>query len=333
MVSTVSVIIPNYNYEKTLGLCLEAVYAQTFQPAEVIVVDDGSTDGSIDIASRFPCTVVRSRLNRGSGAARNVGAARASGDVLFFLDSDVVLQPDAIAQAMRLLRADPTLGSVCGIYAKEPLIRDSLVEEYRSLQAHYWRRSSVGLVSVGFFSLGAVRRDVFEELGPFNERLLQTEDAEYGCRLSERYGLLLTDKVVGSHDDDDALWPMMRKLARRTRDRVPLYLRRRRFMTGFETRERAFGVLAAALSAAGLVGAAAMPVLAVPAAAGLAAFVLADRGMYRFVRREKGWVFLGYFLGVHYLVTLSVAVAVTDGLARCALSPGFRALYDTAPSR
>ncbi|WP_067817732.1 glycosyltransferase family 2 protein [Actinomadura kijaniata] len=334
MSPTVSVIIPNYNYEKTLGLCLSAVYDQTHRPAEVIVVDDGSTDDSLTIAARFPCTVLTSGSNRGVAAARNLGAARATGDVLFFLDSDVVLRDDAIAQAVRLLEEDPSLGSVCGIYTPAPLIRDSLVEEYRSLQAHYWRKSSVGLVNVGFFSLGAVRRTVFEEIGPFNERLWQTEEVDYGQRLSRRYGLLLTDKVVGRHDDDDALWPLMRKLARRARLRVPLYLRRRRFMTGFETRERALGVLAAGVSAAALLASPAAPSPVVPGAvalAGLAAFAASDRHMYRFVRRERGRAFLAYFLAVHYLVALSIASGVAAGLFRYAVSAEFRGLYDTAP--
>ncbi|MCG5215106.1 glycosyltransferase family A protein [Streptosporangium soli] len=328
MLDGVSVIIPNYNYAKTLRLCLEAIYRQTAPPREVIVVDDNSTDNSVDIASGFPCRIIRTEKNSGVAAARNVGAISATGDILFFVDSDVVLQRDAIAEAVRHLREDDSIGSVCGIYAKAPLIRDSLLEEYRSFQAHYWRKSSVGLVSVGFFSLGAIRRDAFNEIGLFNEELWQTEEVDYGYRLSRRYGLLLSDRVVGSHDDDDKLIPLMRKLFRRARLRVPLYLGRRRFMTGFETRERALGVLAAGVACAFALASLYVPLLSMVAVLALIGFIISDAGMYGFVWRERGVAFLCYFTVIHYIVALAVGAGVAAGIISYFASSRFRGLYD-----
>lgn len=162
---TVSVIVPNYNYAKTLGACLDAIFAQTYAPYEVIVVDDGSTDESRKIAARYPCRLITTGGNRGVSAARNRGAREARGEVLFFVDSDVALRPDAIANAVRILRDDPSCGCVHGTYDTRPLFDDGWVEHYKVLHAHWWRRRSVGRVRTAIFALAAIRRSVFFAAG------------------------------------------------------------------------------------------------------------------------------------------------------------------------
>ena len=74
----VSVVIPNYNYARTLRLCLSSVYAQSYPPHEVIVADDGSTDASVAIAHEFGATVLESVGNGGVSVARNRGVAASS---------------------------------------------------------------------------------------------------------------------------------------------------------------------------------------------------------------------------------------------------------------
>jgi glycosyltransferase involved in cell wall biosynthesis len=326
----VSVIVPNYNYARTLGICLQAIAAQTYTKIETVVVDDCSTDGSVQVAEALGVRVIRTPGNSGVAAARNLGAHHCRGDVLFFVDSDVALAPDAVANAVTMLQRDASIGSVCGIYEPEPLIRDSRVEEYRSLQAYYWRASSEGPVSFGFFSLGAIRAEVFAELGPFNASLQQTEEVDYGNRLSQRYTLWLSASVRGRHDDDHELWPLLRKLFRRGRLRVPLYARRRRFAQGFETASRAWGSLAALLAVvttplpfvSGLSWTVALPL-------GLVVLSLtSDAGMYRYVLRRRGVVFLGFFIGVHFLVNLAISAGAVAGAAQWLTSGAFRRLYD-----
>ena len=225
----VSVIIPNYNYVRSLGLCLDSVAGQTLAPHEVIVVDDGSTDGSLDVARRATgVTLLQTERNGGCAPARNLGVSRATGDVLFFLDSDVALAPDAIEAAVTELRRDPGIGAVCGIHDPEPLIRDSRVEEYRSLQYHFWSASSEGDVSFLFPALCAIPSRVFDDIGRFNTGLTQTEEVDYGSRVNARYRVRLTSSMRGRHDHDSELVPLLRKLFHRGRLRIPLYARRRR---------------------------------------------------------------------------------------------------------
>ena len=144
----VSVIVPNYNYARTLGLCLSALERQTYPHIEVIVVDDRSTDDSVEIARRHGVRVVETDTNIGAPAARNLGVRYARGEVLFFLDSDLALAEDVVEHTVNLLTSDPTLGVVCGTYDPEPLIPDSRATCARSVgsAAAFRRRSMQAIV-------------------------------------------------------------------------------------------------------------------------------------------------------------------------------------------
>lgn len=325
----VSLVIPNYNYGRSLGLSIQSAKDQDYPNLEIIVVDDCSTDGSEDIARSYGVTVVSTGTNSGVAVARNTGAAHARGSILFFLDSDVALSPGAVRAAVDLLRDNPEVGAVCGMYEPEPLIRDSLVEECRCLQAYYWRTSSEGTVSFLISAMCAMRVEVFEEIGPFNPNLRQTEEVDYGQRLSQRYDLLLTPAVRGSHDDDHELWPLIRKIFTRGRLRVPLYARRRKFAKGFETASRSWASLMSALAVVSLAAPAvlgpagwALPVLLLAAVVGL------DLGMYRFVAARRGLRFMPAFFGVQLAFNLTVVAGVAFGAVHWLLSPAFRRLYD-----
>lgn len=198
----VAVIVPNYNKEKTLRACLESVYAQTHPPAEVILVDDASTDRSPEIAESFPCSIVKLPGNTGPSGARNAGVAASRAPLLFFVDSDTALAPDAIANAVRAYRETPDCGMVQGIYDTEPLIDDGLVEKYRVAWEHFDRKRSTAT----FLSCTLIPREVFQEAGGLDERLRDGEDFEFGTRVPARYRLVVTDTVVTKADDVDKFW-------------------------------------------------------------------------------------------------------------------------------
>ena len=110
----VSVIIPSYNSRRTLQLCLQSVAEQTYPHIELIVVDDRSTDGSYEIAVASGARVVRTPQNSGQSVARNLGAESANGEILFFLDSDVALDPRGVEIAVRTLLENARIGAICG---------------------------------------------------------------------------------------------------------------------------------------------------------------------------------------------------------------------------
>lgn len=103
----VSVIVPAYNEERWLGAALAALVRQTHRDYEVIVVDDGSTDATAEIAERFEVTLLRTG-HRGDCLARNVGAGVATGEILMFVDADEIVAPDFVERLAAPL-ADPAV--------------------------------------------------------------------------------------------------------------------------------------------------------------------------------------------------------------------------------
>jgi glycosyltransferase involved in cell wall biosynthesis len=317
----VSVIVPCYNAEKTLRVCLESVFAQTYQPLEVIVVDDASTDSSPAIAKEFPCTLVERPANAGVSAARNAGVAASHGEILFFLDSDVALAGTAVRNAVRLLGEDPGCGCVYGVYAKEPLIDDGSVETYRTLHLHHVLSRAVGLTKTAVFALAGMPRRVFDEIGPFDENLRSAEDDDYSERLLTRYRIRLSASVAGWHDEADRLLPLLAEQYRRAQ--LLPFMARNRLRGGGLKVNRMTGVVAAALTVATLPPAILRPPLRALPVASLAVFAAADPALSRFVLREKGPGFLIFFTAVHFLTHLAMVTGAAVGWARAALDSSF----------
>ncbi|MEU9777351.1 glycosyltransferase family A protein [Streptomyces sp. NPDC047968] len=323
----VSVVVPMYDDRRTIDLCLESILAQTYPNLEIVVVDDASSDGCAERAAAHPVRLVRAPENGGPGASRNLGVRSTSGEIVFFLDADLTMHPEAVAQAVALFAEHPSYGAVFGIPDKEPLFAETLVGQYRILQYHYWRKSAEGLVSGGFYALGAVRRSAFLDAGWFNPALRQTEEIDHAERLAARWPMLLTSRIRGRLSDESRMRPLLRKAFVRSRLRVPFYLDRGRAMQGMETGGRAVASLLAGVAVATLPLALLTPWAALVSAAAVAGTVLADLGQYGFVRRERGVPFLVFFTVAHLLVNAAVVAGLALGLGQYAVSRRFRRMY------
>jgi|SRR5688572_16034150 len=105
---TISIIIPTYQHADELPLCLASIFEQTFRDYEVIVVNDGSTDGTREALAPFMDRIAYvEQVNRGGNAARNRGWADAKGDFLLFCDADVIMRPDMLVRMLETLRQQP----------------------------------------------------------------------------------------------------------------------------------------------------------------------------------------------------------------------------------
>jgi glycosyltransferase involved in cell wall biosynthesis len=323
--AAVAVIVPNYNKEKVLRTCLESIYAQTHQPAEVLVVDDRSTDSSRAIAKEFPCQLIELPINQGPAAARNIGAAASSAPLLFFVDSDTALLPDAIENAVRLLRQTPGCGMVQGIYHPDPLFDDGPVEAYRVLVEHFWRRRGVGRRMVTLFAASLITREAFDAAGGLDERFRQGggEDVEFGSRLPAGCQVVVTDTVVTRHDDVDRFWPFVREQFGFAVGTPTILLRAwRRRNAGTGIRVNMMSPAGLALSGLGLLAlpfGLIWPWLLVAGPFLLAAPIATSHEFLRYARRHRGAGFAAYAAGMH---AVWYAVAVTGlgvGLLRAGL--------------
>jgi len=180
---SVSVVIPVRNDAQRLDQCLTALAESDVRPIETIVIDDGSTDESGATATRHGAHLIRLEQSGGPAHARNRGAEIARGDLLFFVDADVVVQCDTVRTAAGVL-ADESLAAVIGSYDDAPG-DPGFVSQYKNL-FHHWVHQTSNEEAWTFWSgCGAVRRSVFLAMGGFNEGYPKPsiEDIEFGFRL------------------------------------------------------------------------------------------------------------------------------------------------------
>ena len=179
----ISVIVPAYNAENTLPACLEALRAQTRPPDEVIVVDDGSTDRTSEVAERYPVKLLR-QPNQGPASARNLGAQHARGDLLLFTDSDCEPWPDWVEHLSRLF-ADPDVVGAKGVYRtrQRSLVARFVQQEYESKYIRMAGQRQIDFIDT--YS-AAYRRDVFEANHGFDPAFLKLEDQELSFRLARK---------------------------------------------------------------------------------------------------------------------------------------------------
>jgi glycosyltransferase involved in cell wall biosynthesis len=187
----VSAIVAARNAGATLSRCLAALVAQATDDAidaiELIVVDDHSLDDTVAIAARFPVRLIELPQHAGVSAARNRGAEAALGEVLLFIDADVVLAPDGIRRVLATM-ARPEVGAVIGSYDADPA-DVSIVSQFKNLAHHHFHQHSQLEATTFWGACGAIRREHFFAAGGFDEKrfkLPSIEDVELGYRLIDQ---------------------------------------------------------------------------------------------------------------------------------------------------
>ncbi len=182
----VSVVIPVLNRRDVILPTIDAVLGQTYRDVEVIVADDGSTDGTADAveSARPAVRVLRLAENRGPAAARNAGTAIARGALVMLLDSDDELLPDALAKHVAALDADPDAVLSCSRLGYKGARRSTLPDEP---PADALGARLVQLLDGRFPALLSsclIRRAALEAVGGSDERLATTEDIDLFLRLA-----------------------------------------------------------------------------------------------------------------------------------------------------
>jgi glycosyltransferase involved in cell wall biosynthesis len=192
----ISIIIPVHNGENYIDKCLDSLLASTYNPYEIIVVDDASTDKSAEISREKGALVLRLDRQSGPAAARNFGAEKAKGEILFFVDSDIVVRPDTVAHIAEDFINNPEIMAVFGSYDDSPAASDWL-SQFRNLFHHYIHQNSQSEAKTFWAGCGAIYRDIFLKFNGFNQSLYakpSIEDIELGLRMWKSGYRILLDK-------------------------------------------------------------------------------------------------------------------------------------------
>ncbi|HAJ56537.1 MAG TPA: glycosyl transferase [Candidatus Omnitrophica bacterium] len=182
----ISVIVPVYNGAAYLSRTLSAIKRSNYRDFELIVTDDASTDGSLKIAKGFADIVVESDRRISSGAARNKGAQKSRGDILFFVDADVEITPEALSYIASEFGRNPGVSAFFGSYDDEPSF-PGFFSQYKNLFHHFVHQQANVDAKTFWAGCGAVRRQAFINSGGFPETLRSSsiEDVLLGYRLTK----------------------------------------------------------------------------------------------------------------------------------------------------
>lgn len=314
-----SVVVPVLDGGADFERCLAALADSEFRDYELIVVDDGSTDGSAGIAAAHGARIVRSRGHIGPGASRNLGADQARGEVLFFLDADCEVHPDTLGRAAGVLRAATPPDAVFGSYDAAPGA-GGLVARYKNLQHHWVHQRGQAEAGTFWAGCGAVRRSVFRDVGGFDGELFprpSIEDIELGYRLRESgYTVRLCPAMQVKHLKR---WTLAGLIRTDVLDRgIPwtrLMLSRGFLETDLNLGWRHRIGVALAWTLLGLVLLSPLaPLLLWAAAASAIILIVANLDFYRFLARQEGVGFAVRALPLHWLHYLYSGLAFGWGI-------------------
>lgn len=199
----ISVVIPNYNGSATIGKCLEAAFSSRYASFEVVVVDDCSTDNSIEIIKKFPCKLVGLKERVGVSKARNIGAGKSAGEILLFIDADCLLEKNTLAKVSESIGINnaQVLG---GTYTKLPCDGNSFFSTFQSIFINYFETRSKVPDYIAAHCL-AIERGVFTKVGGFVEDSFigvaaGVEDVELSHRLRRAgYRLQMNPEIQVRH--------------------------------------------------------------------------------------------------------------------------------------
>ncbi len=382
----ISVVIPVYNGGDDFQRCLKALTASvnrdfTVKPlpqsitqrgpvgglsahqsgsaimdarsVEIIVVSDGDSDGSWRLAEAFGVRLIRLPESGGPAKARNIGAKSANGDILFFVDADVEVHPNTLAQVAQSFEADASLAALIGSYDDAPGAPNFL-SQYKNLIHHYTHQQAGLEASTFWGACGAIRRPVFEAVGGFDEgyRRPCIEDIELGYRLKYAgYPIHLRSDIQVKHlkrwtpmtllraDIFYRALPWMNLLMQVQRTRPAFYQRfTQELNLNWSSKVSVILVFGLLLSAVGVgVGAIAFDASPTVSVWGLASgsllwwttallcglgLLLINLPVYRFFYQRHGWLFALKTVPWHWLYFFYSGLVYAYTTARYRLRPG-----------
>jgi len=324
---TLSVIVPFHRNLKQLARSLQAARTSldgSDADGELIVVADGAQDDCSELVGESGGILLAIPGPSGPAVARNRGVAVARGELLIFIDSDVVVAPDTVRRMVDAFHADPHVGALFGAYDEDP-DDPGFHSQARNLAHSFVHQRSARDASTFWAGLGAIRKAAFVAVGGFDERFTRpsVEDIDLGYRVrAAGHRIVLDHTIRGKHLKRWSLWSGLRSDVRDRGIPWTQLLHRYTAMRNDLNVSRAYRVcVVVSYLAVGLtIGALWMPVMLVPALACLLALAWLDRPYYAFFVRRRGLLFTTRWFPIHVVHHLSNGVSFVTGTALFLLS-------------
>jgi len=185
----ISVIIPVLNGERFIAEAIQSVFDQNWEPLEIIVIDDGSSDKTDEVVKNIQGNLhYYYQPNRGIACARNHGVKKANGDLITFIDADDVWVKDKLEIQTNLMNKNPDVEVIIGLLLLTPIL--SKDELYRMDLA---KKKGAFATQLGS---SLIKKHVFEKVGMFDEQMLMSEDVDWFYRLREQNINVMVHKEI-----------------------------------------------------------------------------------------------------------------------------------------
>ena len=316
----ISIIVPTYNSSLTLKECLEAVFNSNFKNFEVIVISDNSTDNSVGIAKQYQCKIIELSENKGPAFARNEGAKISEGDILLFVDSDVIIKENALNYLSEKFLQNE-IDAIQGIYSHEPTYKSIITQYQMSYNCYYiWPENKKYASTLSTCCL-AIRKKIFLNLKGFNVNFKRpsAEDEEFGYFLIDKgYKILILRELNVEHRVNYNLKHFIKKKFYTYIDVMKEYLRNKTYVK--KIKQTNYAKVLAGIVILGLIILTAIgtiiflnkTILYIFLTLNIA-FLLLHTGFMRFVGRTKGLTKAFGVVAVCYIDTFLMLVGLLYG--------------------
>lgn len=218
----VSVIVPVYNDQDRIGLAIDSLLGQTYPKElyEVIIVDNGSMDKTVEVVGKYPVKLLEETEIQGSYAARNKGIAEAKGRVLAFTDADCIVDPNWIKAGIDALKS--TCAFQAGGHVKCRFSKKATAAEYYDALCGIRIKDNVETRGVAFTANLFVRKEVIDELGGFPQHIKSGGDVYFTSHASEAgYNIIFAQDAIVEHPTRD-FCGIMKKMVRIGKGKVSM---------------------------------------------------------------------------------------------------------------
>lgn len=313
----ISIVIPTYNSTRFMPGLLESIFKQAVDNMEVIIVDDCSKDDTVEIAKKYPVKVIQMEKNGGPARARNRGVREAGGDIIFFLDSDVLVLDGTVREVKDYFEKNPTANCVIGVCATEPLNKGFVPTYMAMFEYIHLVNARDGKVSVFAPRCGAIKKELFQRVGGYDESYkgADVEDFELARRIIKEESIFLNPKMLVRHQFVNNFKEAVRNYFKRAVMWIHLFLKDRQLDNAGPTAPS--NGIAAVCSFLSF-----FTLLLIPAvhAAGniflvlVIIFIISNLKWWNFMRKEAGLLFAVRALFLNYLLGIDIIVATIYGL-------------------